>query len=110
MKFSFFTTPVLLHPYSVYTKPKMATGILKVEGDKVVGNDGKPIILRGSALGGWYDVPHEYRETHADFTQDEHGEVQHLHVGDEVDKSNDMSPSASLRDTQDTNPNTEHRC
>jgi hypothetical protein len=31
----------------------MATGILKVEGDKVVGNDGKPIILRGSALGGW---------------------------------------------------------
>lgn len=32
----------------------MATGILKVDGDKVVGNDGKPIILRGSALGGWY--------------------------------------------------------
>ena len=34
----------------------MATGILKVEGDKVVGNDGKPVILRGAALGGWMNV------------------------------------------------------
>jgi len=31
----------------------MATGYLKVEGDKVVDGDGKPVILRGSALGGW---------------------------------------------------------
>jgi len=36
----------------------MSTGILKVEGDKVVGNDGKPVILRGAGLGGWmkYDL------------------------------------------------------
>ena len=31
----------------------MATGILRVEGDKVVGTDGKPVILRGAGLGGW---------------------------------------------------------
>ena len=30
----------------------MSTGILKVEGDKAVGYDGKPVILRGAALGG----------------------------------------------------------
>lgn len=34
----------------------MTTGILKVEGDKVVGNDGKPVVLRGSALGGWMNM------------------------------------------------------
>jgi len=31
----------------------MATGFLKVQGDKVVDGHGNPIILRGSALGGW---------------------------------------------------------
>lgn len=31
----------------------MATGILKVDGENVVGNDGKPVILRGAGLGGW---------------------------------------------------------
>lgn len=31
----------------------MATGILRVEGENVVGNDGKPVILRGAGLGGW---------------------------------------------------------
>lgn len=34
----------------------MATGFLKVEGDKVVDGDGKPVILRGSALGGWMNM------------------------------------------------------
>ena len=34
----------------------MATGILKVDGDKVVGEDGKPVILRGAALGGWMNM------------------------------------------------------
>ena len=34
----------------------MATGILRVEGDKVVGEDGKPLILRGAALGGWMNM------------------------------------------------------
>jgi len=28
----------------------MATGILKVKGDKLVGNDNKPIVLRGTSL------------------------------------------------------------
>lgn len=31
----------------------MATGILRVDGENVVGNDGKPVILRGAGLGGW---------------------------------------------------------
>jgi hypothetical protein len=31
----------------------MATGILKVKGTQVVGNDDKPVILRGCAIGGW---------------------------------------------------------
>jgi hypothetical protein len=31
----------------------MATGILKVDGENVVGDDGKPVILRGAGLGGW---------------------------------------------------------
>lgn len=34
----------------------MATGILKVEGDKVIDGNGKPIVLRGSALGGWMNM------------------------------------------------------
>ena len=31
----------------------MATGFLRVEGDKIVDGDGKPIVLRGAAIGGW---------------------------------------------------------
>ncbi len=31
----------------------MATGFLKVEGDKIVDADANPIILRGAAIGGW---------------------------------------------------------
>ncbi|KAF2837373.1 glycoside hydrolase family 5 protein [Patellaria atrata CBS 101060] len=34
----------------------MSTGILRVEGENVVGNDGKPIILRGAGLGGWMNM------------------------------------------------------
>ncbi|GAB7337244.1 hypothetical protein MBLNU457_g2617t1 [Dothideomycetes sp. NU457] len=34
----------------------MATGFLKVQGDKVVDGHGKPVILRGSALGGWMNM------------------------------------------------------
>ncbi|OMP82365.1 Endoglucanase C [Diplodia seriata] len=34
----------------------MATGILKVDGENVVGNDGKPVILRGAGLGGWMNM------------------------------------------------------
>ncbi|KAF7196820.1 Beta-xylosidase [Pseudocercospora fuligena] len=34
----------------------MSTGILKVQGDKVVDGDGKPIILRGAGLGGWMNM------------------------------------------------------
>src|SRR6201996_8184868 len=34
----------------------MSTGILKVVGDKVVGNDGKTVILRGAGLGGWMNM------------------------------------------------------
>ncbi|KAF2456902.1 putative glucanase [Lineolata rhizophorae] len=34
----------------------MATGILKVEGENVVGNEGKPVILRGAGLGGWMNM------------------------------------------------------
>ncbi|EMC96562.1 glycoside hydrolase family 5 protein [Baudoinia panamericana UAMH 10762] len=34
----------------------MSTGILKVQGDRVVGNDGKPVILRGAGLGGWLNM------------------------------------------------------
>lgn len=34
----------------------MSTGILKVEGDKVVGNDGKAVVLRGAGLGGWMNM------------------------------------------------------
>jgi len=31
----------------------MAKGFLKVEGNKVVDEDGKPVLLRGTAIGGW---------------------------------------------------------
>jgi hypothetical protein len=31
----------------------MSIGILRVKGDKVVGDDGKPVVLRGAAIGGW---------------------------------------------------------
>lgn len=34
----------------------MSTGILKVRGDEIVGEDGKSIILRGTALGGWMNM------------------------------------------------------
>ncbi|KAK4631753.1 Beta-xylosidase [Fulvia fulva] len=34
----------------------MSTGILKVQGDQVVGNDSKPVVLRGAALGGWMNM------------------------------------------------------
>lgn len=34
----------------------MSTGILKVQGDKVVGNDGKAVVLRGAGLGGWMNM------------------------------------------------------
>ncbi|GIZ36915.1 hypothetical protein CKM354_000038100 [Cercospora kikuchii] len=35
----------------------MSTGTLKVQGDQVVGsNDGKPVVLRGAALGGWMNM------------------------------------------------------
>ena len=30
----------------------MSTGILKVQNDKIVGDDGQPVVLRGAALGG----------------------------------------------------------
>lgn len=32
---------------------KMAVGILKVKGNKVVDNDGNEVLLRGAAIGGW---------------------------------------------------------
>ena len=32
---------------------RMASGYLKVEGDKIVDGNGKSIILRGAAIGGW---------------------------------------------------------
>lgn len=31
----------------------MDTGILRVQGDKIVDKDGKPVLLRGAAIGGW---------------------------------------------------------
>lgn len=31
----------------------MASGFLKVDGDRVVDSDGKPVLLRGTAVGGW---------------------------------------------------------
>jgi len=31
----------------------MSTGILRVDGDKIVGNNGQPVLLRGAGLGGW---------------------------------------------------------
>ena len=31
----------------------MAPTFLKVEGREIVDGDGKPVILRGTALGGW---------------------------------------------------------
>jgi aryl-phospho-beta-D-glucosidase BglC (GH1 family) len=34
----------------------MATGILRTQGSKVVGEDGKSVILRGAALGGWMNM------------------------------------------------------
>ena len=34
----------------------MATGILKVKGDKVVDADGNVVILRGAGLGGWLNM------------------------------------------------------
>ncbi|WPG98846.1 glycoside hydrolase family 5 protein [Acrodontium crateriforme] len=34
----------------------MATGVLKVQNDKIVDDKGKVVILRGSALGGWMNM------------------------------------------------------
>lgn len=34
----------------------MATGFLKVVGDKIVDGTGKPVILRGAGLGGWLNM------------------------------------------------------
>lgn len=34
----------------------MSTGILHTQGTEVIGDDGKPIILRGAALGGWMNM------------------------------------------------------
>jgi len=31
----------------------MASGILKVDGELIVGDDEKTVILRGAGLGGW---------------------------------------------------------
>lgn len=32
---------------------EMATGFLKVDGDRVVDANGEPVLLRGTAVGGW---------------------------------------------------------
>jgi hypothetical protein len=34
----------------------MSTGILRVQGDKVVDGNGNPVILRGAGLGGWMNM------------------------------------------------------
>lgn len=34
----------------------MATGFLKVVGDKIVDGKGRPVILRGAGLGGWLNM------------------------------------------------------
>lgn len=34
----------------------MALGILKVDSELIVGDDGKPVILRGAGLGGWMNM------------------------------------------------------
>ena len=34
----------------------MATGFLRVDGEKVVDGDGKAVILRGAGLGGWMNM------------------------------------------------------
>jgi aryl-phospho-beta-D-glucosidase BglC (GH1 family) len=34
----------------------MSSGILRTQGTEVVGQDGKPVILRGAALGGWMNM------------------------------------------------------
>lgn len=36
-----------------HLKTKMATGILKVQGSKVVDSNGDEVLLRGAAIGGW---------------------------------------------------------
>ncbi|KAF2200682.1 glycoside hydrolase [Delitschia confertaspora ATCC 74209] len=34
----------------------MASGFLRVEGEFVVGEDGRPVVLRGAAIGGWMNM------------------------------------------------------
>jgi hypothetical protein len=34
----------------------MASGILRIQGDKVVDENGAGVILRGAALGGWMNM------------------------------------------------------
>jgi aryl-phospho-beta-D-glucosidase BglC (GH1 family) len=34
----------------------MSTGILRVSGTQIVGDDGTPVILRGAGLGGWMNM------------------------------------------------------
>jgi len=36
-----------------WKRSSMALGILKVDCELIVGDDGKPVILRGAGLGGW---------------------------------------------------------
>jgi hypothetical protein len=34
----------------------MATGMLRIQGDKVVDENGKVVVLRGAGLGGWMNM------------------------------------------------------
>lgn len=41
----------------------MATGFLKVDGNRVVDEKGEPVMLRGTAVGGWMKYcPRAYGE------------------------------------------------
>jgi hypothetical protein len=40
----------------------MSSGVLRIEGDKVVDGNGNSVILRGAGLGGWMKYVNHYLE------------------------------------------------
>lgn len=48
--------------------PPASTGVLRVSGNQIVGEDGKPIILRGAGLGGHLNMENFITGTFSSYT------------------------------------------
>ena len=57
----------------------MAAGFIKVKGDKIVDGEGKSVILRGAAIGGWMKsvCSHYINTSMGRLTIYQHGKLHH---------------------------------